>query len=760
MKKAGLLTMVWMCMVGMGSWVYAQQPAASTVNSATNSTVSTNQQQGIEVYADRLEYEADSKLMIAVGNVVIKQNADTLTADSVTVQKDTEEVYATGNVIFERNGRIWKGDELHYNFKTQQGDFGEFRAFMDPLYLIAEDSERKSEDEIVLEHARITTCEGERPTAYARARKADIIGQKTVRAHNVVFFLGPIPVFYAPFFTFNTERKTNIDFLPGYRSTWGFYALSAYNYKIYDPIGLVGATRVDYRTDRGWGFGQDFKWTETNKYMNGKFLSYYIDDQQPFRDENEKKERPELTDTGRYRLKLQHTENFTDRDYVRINFGYLSDPYVLEDFFTEEYQYTAEPETRASLTHRGDKFTAGILVDKRLNDFYTHVDRLPELTLDFRRQPIADSGLYYQGNNAGAYLKLLHKELDDSKDYDVMRLDTDNQLYYPARFFGFLNMTPRAGYRGTYYSKTVKVVDKTTTRSVTTQVVTGGVTNDVVTTTNVTEQVVENGKADIRNVYQLGLLNSFKAFKVFIEPSADGNGGLRHVAEPYVDYTFQPRPNLEPKDLFYFDKTESVDRFHAIQVGMRNKLQTKRRATFYDFVAQNTNAYGIVHDLLDVNIYSFYFVEKEEWQEDWSDIFYTAEIKPNQWSRLRIDGSYDSYNSAFRENNTQLSIVFKDLSTFALEHRYRKDIENDKIKRNLISAEVDLFPDMRWSPGAYMRYDFEEGYLEEQSYYLERRFDCIGCSIGYTGRGDDWDWWLKIWLLAYPDSLIGGEGHY
>jgi hypothetical protein len=50
--------------------------------------------------------------------------------------------------------------------------------------------------------------------------------------------------------------------------------------------------------------------------------------------------------------------------------------------------------------------------------------------------------------------------------------------------------------------------------------------------------------------------------------------------------------------------------------------------------------------------------------------------------------------------------------------------------------------------------------MEEQTYFLAHRTECLGYKVGYTGRGDDWDVWLQIWLIALPEASIQGFASY
>jgi lipopolysaccharide assembly outer membrane protein LptD (OstA) len=710
------------------------QAAAAPANSATNTAVEAG---GVEVTADRLEYEADKKLMIGIGNVVVRQGEDVLKADCVTVHTETTEAYATGNVHFERGGQIWEGEELTYNFETGQGDFGEFTAFMDPYYVTADDSERISNEEYLLDHARITTCEGPDPSFFVRSSSASVFGQSRIKARNVVVFLGPIPIFYLPIATYDTERKTNIDFLPGYSSDWGAYILSAYNYKLGEHI--HAGTHLDYRSKRGFGYGQDFKWAISNAFA-GVLKTYYIDDDEPFDDEVDELEKSDLIDNERYRIRFNHQHRFTDRDYLTADLHYLSDPEVVKDFFREEYRDQVEPENRIALTHRGDRYSAGLLVNKRLNDFYENVDRLPELSLDIQRQRIGSTPFYYEGEDSATFLQRLYPDDSGREDYDAFRADSDHKIYYPTRHFGFLNVIPRVGYRATYYSKTPDAYTVTNAVEQTLTNVIAGVTNEVVSMTNEVSTLIEEGGADIRNLFEIGMETSFKAFKVLKAPRNGVEGGLRHVFEPYADYKYVPEPDLEPADIYQFDEIDELGRVHRIRFGMRNKFQSKRS--------------GRIRDLVDLNTYTTYRVDPDEDEEDFGNFVYDGELRLVDWMKIDFDGEYDWYESQVPEFNTQVAFVAPDESTVGIEYRYRRD------RRDVVAAETYLFPNFRWSLGSYWRYDLENSRMEEQAYFVEHRDGCVGWSLGYEGRGDDWDAMFRIWLVAMPSATFGAEGHY
>ena len=517
-----------------------------------DSTAPTNAPAGptpIDMTADRLEYESDISMLIGMGNVEVRHLGDYLRADYLEVNTETQDVYARGNVFLDQSGTEWEGEELRYNLKTKQGQTGSFKVFSDPYYVTADDSERRDENHLKLENARLTSCEGEDPIFYIRARDAVLVDGKKLKARNMTLHYMGVPFFYLPYMVKNLDHS-NWDFLPGYGSRQGAFLLTKYNYDITPNV--RGAVRLDVRGNRGVGVGKDFVWNDyADSQYTGEFNAYYIDDSDPLDGAEDEAAFGSLVDSERYRLRLKHRQNVTPNDYVTAEFNYLSDPLVLEDFFDEEFRHNSQPENRASLTHRDDYFTAGGEVSVRLNDFYENVNRLPEIYLDVQRQQVYETDVYYESENTAGFYEKVFKDSSSRTDYDAFRADSKHTVLYPTRHFGWLNVIPRAGYRGTYYSATRE-------SSTVTNMVSMTDTNGVTTMTNEVSTLVMDKGGALRSLFEFGVETSFKAFKeLHDQPTIFGNG-LRHVAEPFTGYTYSPTPNLERNELPQFDRIDRL----------------------------------------------------------------------------------------------------------------------------------------------------------------------------------------------------------
>ena len=708
---------------------------------------------GVEIRADQLEYETGKRRLTGRGQVVVRRGTDVLRADEIVFQTDTQEAAARGRVVLERPGSLWRGDKLSYNFKTRLGNFGTFDYFTDPYHIRARESRQVATNVLEMKDARFTTCEGNRPLVYMKMREARLIDNLRLRAKGVAVFLGPLPILYTPFLSKRLD-DLGFEFIPGRSGRSGYFLLSAYTFRV--SSNLLSTTHLDYRSERGWGGGQDFTWGRGGTSPRGLLTLYYADDQKPFRNAEEEEEWGELVDSDRYRLRLSDVRSLSPRDTVVTEINYLSDPRVIEEFFNDEFRRQSQPENRVTLTHQGNRYNASLALNKRLNDFYSNVNRLPEARLDIPRLQVGDTPLYYESFNSAAWLEKEYPKGQESNNYDSIRFDTGHMMYYPTRHFGFLNVTPRAGYRGTYYSTTYDTLDVT-------NFIVQVESNVVVVTNRVDSQVKES--SGLRSLYEAGVETSFKSFGVLHnDPMGRDFKGLRHVVEPSAKYTYIPEPNLRPFELPQFDSVDELDRRNDIYFGVRNKLQTKRQtsmarplppegapATTDEDTLPLRGGQQTVQDLVDVGAYTYYRLEPEPQENDFSEIYFDARLRLVDWLPVDAWADLDPYEGEFTEARVEAALLnLEDSSRLGLQYLYRKD------SRDQVAADLNLFPYDRWSFRVYARYNIDLSELEEQSYFVQHKMSCLGLGVGYkrVELDDDDQIWFQVWLTAFPQSYI------
>lgn len=693
--------------------------------------------------AEEFDYKRAKGVLTLTGNAVVhREDTDVeVRADFISYDQTSGLATALGNVTF-RRGTVseWRGEELVYNFTTDTlGGRGGSRKdpsvyHEDPFTLWAEEFTQLSDGQYLLTGVRATTCDPADPhLPYSvRARKLRVWPGDRMTGYGTTIYFGRVPAFYSPIWFKNLDEERGWHFRPGYASRHGAFLLSGYRMRWNDYVRTE--THIDYRGKRGFAVGQDVEWKDPNGLWSGDALLYYADDDMPY-DDGETVDGS--VDSDRQRLLISYDHYFTTRDYLLSEFQYLSDPDVLEDFFDSAYRTRPVPENYASLTHRARDYTATLLVRPRLNDFYEIVTRLPEGSIQFPRQRLGDSPYYYEGKSSAAYLDRLFAKGDSSADFSSARLDSRNMLLYPTKQFGFLNVIPRVGYRATYYSDTRQEVEVTTTT-------TTGTGTAAVTTVSTTIEDVSAG-ADLRNVVEFGAESSLKMFGLYENLSGRP---LRHIIEPRINYTYVPTPDLEPMNIYQFDRVDSIDMDHSITFGVRNKIQAKRNRGPYD--------------LVDVDVRSSWLIEDDGSGNDFTPLILDAELRLVRWMWFDFDARYDFEDSLLEDFNTQ--IFLRPGGTWSSEIEYRlRDPDS-----SLLSGELIYTPNAEWKFSFYGRYEFDQSMLEEVTVDAQRTMECLawrarlGLIPSYTRsdgtlREDEWRISMELWLTDFPHIGIGGS---
>lgn len=731
----------------LACWVLMAVPAGAATNPfGMINTLSSTSVVPVDVKAPNMDFEQGGKKMIASGGVTVTRGNETLTANTITFDKNTDIATASGNVVFTKSNMVWRGDSFTYNLKDGTWDTGVFNAKLDPFHVTAREAS-KTNDYFILKGAEFTTCTNP-PGHYhysMTCKRMRVYPDDHFVARHMVIRFGGIPMFYLPYwYCALNDRAVGTTVMAGYRGRMGAFLLTSTKYWM-TPT-LRGITHIDYRTARGPAVGQEVGWVSTNGLSKGRIYGYVMDDQGVQKD-FDNGNHAVLVDSQRYRLSFDHLETLSSRDYFIADATYLSDQYVLADFFEREYRYSFQPQNYAMVMHRGDNYSLSLSAYSRLNDFFESVDRLPELAFDVPRVQIGDSPFYYEGKNSASYLQRSHVAGSGDEDYTSARFDTSHEFYYPTRHFGFLNVTPRTGFRETFYSDTVQYSTVTQVVATLTSNLVAGSSTPVVTSgtrTNVAS-VGEPLGSDVRSLVNIGLETSFRAFKVLDNEENFFGTGWRHVVEPYTDYTYVPEPNLRPSQLYQFDEIDALDRRNDMKFGVRNRFQTKRG--------------GQVIDVIDLDVFTTYSFEEADKDQPFSNVGWAGEFHPHESIHFYVDGEYDLYSHKISTFNSRM-LAKQDDWRAGIEHRYRAD------DSSLLISDLAYAPNKRWEFGVYDRFEFQTSRLEEQGVTIARSFDCLvvtlGGSIlpGYTRDDgtkskDEFRATFQLWFSAFPNVKLG-----
>lgn len=709
---------------------------------------------GLDVQADNLQFNQDDNTVTATGNVVLRKGPQSLKADVITYNTRTEEATARGNVVFTNEDRSFRGDELRYNFITEEGDFPDLEVVSGLFTVNAERVQRLGPVQTRLSDVVVTTCaDTENPDFAITAGKVDVYEEEIYVLRNALFRLHGVPFFWVPRMVIDQNREpTHLDVLPGYGSREGAYILNTFNR--YPANGYQTHTHLDYRTERGIAAGQDWVWYEPEQNNWEGFLKLYgaLDDAPYKNEESEAQLRQQgiNLEEERYRAKFSHRQTFFEKDTLWLKAEYLSDALVVSDFFEDEFRNSPTPETRATYNASGDLWNASIDGILQLNsDEFGSVNRLPEASFNIPLTPLFDTNLQLESESSGGFLErtfTLPERENGREDYDSSRFHSKNLLYYPDKYFGWLNVTPRVGLATTYYGTTRQEEESLTPVSSVDE-------NGIITTEFETTTTVTDGDADLRLIPEIGFETSFKAFGIVHDDMTSMGSGLRHVMEPFMDYKFAAEPDLEANEIYQFDAIDALGEEHRVAFGIRNKWQTRQRQ-----VGSGT----YIHDLVNFNVRSSYDLRSEV-EENLGAVQFDLEWHPAEWLQARVRADYDSDEGLISTATSEIGLIAPESrNELRIDQFYREGSDHT------LQFRYKLNPRGRLGLRGYTRLELEEDGLEEQGLTFVIRTECVGYGIGGrwqlgevysdgTEDEDEWDVYVQFWLNAFPKAILGTD---
>jgi lipopolysaccharide assembly outer membrane protein LptD (OstA) len=501
----------------------------------------------------------------------------------------------------------WSGERAAGNLKTGIFEFGDFVSKFGSWYALGDHGVRSADGKVVINDATVTPCEsildGLGHSAYSleSARlvaippsgscfpgreKSEMTNEgKSMDNYHFwgysnLLYIGSIPVLWLP--VIYKPPKGDLGkwgVTLGQTTDWGFYAQTTNYWNIVDnsDVSLGITNMIDYYSRRGVALGNQ---TEMyTKDTQTEFMVYgLMDGNASLNVPEASRNRP--IDPFRYGLQLKNISNITDRLSFRGNVAKLSDMYFLYDFFENIARINPQPATYGNINYQFDNASANLAIRPRVNDFFNVVETLPRLDITVPRQELFGN-ISFQSETSAGYYQMKWAEfkqprspgLNDPSNYGTFRLDSVNFMYYPLKL-DWLNVIPRAGVRMTVYgnssSTPVSASDLDNMISVATSPDNSG--GSPVNNYN------DDGGAKFRVIPEFGVQFNTKISRSWtdVKNAYFDMDGLRHVMEPYVDYTYVSTPTVNRDNLYYFDDIDRIDSQNWVRVGLKNRLQTRR----------------------------------------------------------------------------------------------------------------------------------------------------------------------------------------
>ncbi len=678
-----------------------------------------------------------------------------LTADAASFNRNTGEVQADGHVRIESGAMLWVGEHIFYNVKTHQMRSEQFRTGQAPVFAGGEgltgsiELRKGATNQVTARKAFVTTDDDSEPAYVVRASRIKVVPGQSVQMWNAVAYVEGVPVFYYPYYQRNLgPRQNNFMSRPGYRSRYGAFLLNTYTWYLGD--GADGKIHADYRTRRGGGVGPEAN-LQLGQWGEAALKYYYVHDQLPNSSTNVF---PQFGNMPHNRQLFQLGWQATPATHLNLKalVNYQSDPLLMHDFFEGDYTANPQPNTFIEAEKYWDNWSLNALTTPRVNSFFNQIERLPDVKLTGFRQQVLDTPVYYDSESTAGWYRSFITTADGfypvTNGYygdSAGRADTYHQLTLPWTFFNWLNVTPRAGGRLTYYSERASASGQE-----------GEVT---------------------RGVFNTGVRTSFKAARLWAEATNSflQVNGLRHIVEPSADYVYVPRPSTPAAQLPQFDgeypslllmpirfpdynSIDAIDAQNVIRFGLRNLLQTKRG--------------GQLDQLVNWNLLLDWRLDPQAGQSRLNDLYSQLAFRPRTWltaeSQLRYDLQHGDLNLAFH----QLTFAPNNRWSWGIGHWYLRAGEwgNNPVtgtpyawtENNYLTSTLFYRVNDNWGLRATHNLDAKSGQLQEQFYTLYRDFRSWTGALTFrvvnnVGGQQDYTVAFALSLKASPSVDVGED---
>ncbi|MEI6492511.1 MAG: LPS assembly protein LptD [Verrucomicrobiota bacterium] len=696
----------------------------------------------VEITADG-NTRFEEGVAIAEDNVQIHYKEYSIYCDYAEYNPETRDVLLVGNIRVYTPKEVLTSQRSLFNLESKQMRSLEMSGSHPPLLFHAFNFRAMSKTEFRVRDGVMTTDDNSQPNFHVKSRSMRIYTDSRAVFSNSTVYIGETPVFWFPYL-FANINNTGFAFLPGYDSRWGPYLLTAYTFPL--VTGVDATVRSDWRSKFGPALGFDavMKYGKNDRSY-GLFRSYYVFETKDVTTVSAPGEPAETKTTSRYRVSFQQRLFLTDDIYATADINLLSDSDFLQDFYPAEFQVNPQPDNVLALTKWNEFYTLNLIARWQMNDFQDVTERLPELVADFKQLNFFGLPVNYDGETGIASLRRTFSNSPNSgeteyPDYGAARFDTFHQWSLPKTYFGWLSVIPKVGIRGTYYSESGSFLGPTTAIDPVTGAITPISSNATSNTSSFNDPtpILKQKGAVFRAVANAGIEVSAKLSRAYekVQSRWLGLDGLRHVFQPYLNYSGVYNFGPSPSDIYQFDRVvtstqllplnfpqftavDSIDTWSIARVGVRQRLQTRRNDTTFQWFTLDT--------FMDINMNNPYSTGPV------SNLFNVIGFQPVPWASLAIASQLPVTNLGFTEVDTGLNFMPTRDWSLGIGHRY---IEGNPFFSNDSQLNFTTYWKMNdhWAFSLYEQYEFFSKVLQYQRYMVHRDLSSWIASFGAEVR--------------------------
>ncbi len=636
---------------------------------------------------DRFRWDRNTNVITGEGHVQIEQGERTLEADRVRLYLDRDVAELEGNVVVSQAGASVSGEAATYDLEAQAGTFEKPRTFSDPWYVSADEIVGEDETTYRARRSRITTCDLV-PPHWAIGIGDLEIDEESGRATGRNVIGRAGPV---PIFYLPLYSQRLDRNRPPIEYDVGYQSDVGGFVRLGFPLDVWDTVelqpQVDVFTKSGVGGGLA---AEGTLFAHTDFSTdlWYLEDQ------NEDNTEERGITPQRHKFDWYSRSRLPDDWVALAQLEWLADREVLQTFFWDEFREREEPESFIDLTRTKPHTVLEVTVEKRLDDFTLARDDLPLVQADLLEYRLWDTPVFVSASADFAYSEL------KPEDEHLTFARHEARFSAPYRVARWLNAVPFAEVEGRYHDA-----------------------GNLGTRDSDYDVWVRPGLT-LQNRFHASFPSPLKRYE-----------RMRHLVEPTVTYAWRNAGTPDPEDVAFFDPSElSLDE-NRIELELRNKIQGRRPN-------------GTVDDVIDYRV--TLHTEFDDGTDHLAEVENELIVRPaNRWvlsaqsvHDLRRESRAAQVNARIRYTDPRgISAFVGTVYTDARGTPWRSEI--------IYGGAAPLNPD--WRVGFEHRLLVDTGELDQQEYWVWRRFHCWEVGFSVRDRRESITFMLQLGLTAFPE---------
>lgn len=403
------------------------------------------------------------------GNVTIVCDDAQLFADEIEYYADTKVLKARGHVNFIDGSQRITADHLEYNTKTKLGTFYQAQGIMtvagkpDPTgmfaasdadaYFYGEVIEKIGPDKYRFTNGVFTTCVQPTPRWDLVGSKMVIVKDKRALMWNSIFRIKDVPVFYLPFMYYPISKSgRNTGFLmPSYGHDT--FRGQTFNEAFFLALGRSQDATINYEyaSKTGSGYGGEYRYIQAPGSEGNAQVTVF----------NGKSAADPLLATRRINMLGTMTQRLPGHWQLRGNVNY-SDNVQARQLLQQDLQLSSDSSRYAGANVQGAIGKIMITGEASVTDRFTTTDSnviasrsgsLPRIRAEWPSSPIGKSKVYF--GMAGDLSSIVRQDdiARPETDRGLVRFDTHPRLRAPLGSMPYLSVIASAGMEFTYWTE-------------------------------------------------------------------------------------------------------------------------------------------------------------------------------------------------------------------------------------------------------------------------------------------------------------------